>query len=383
MRAIEDIRVDLDSIPGCRVSAGGDPRRSKWSMRDPGVGDEERDSPNEGSGLATPEFNLPDGLDYSETRMREFLPHKDSEVREVGIEALAWYVSFHSHGSGWGIYIPVSSLAYLERQVFGAIKVAQEKKWNLALELLLMHERFHYAADYGCSQWELLLGRPCWAPVQERINESNTYSMLEEKLANAYMLRVVKSTWSESAVRQATVFVKSQPPGYRDAFESLDDDSFSQDLGDLARLYAGLQSEEMGITPWSLGFDSTVFFPVFPLVEASQCPIHILHDEQKIGMPRVAVRFINTIPSIYETDRFKKQLARYGEPIISKWNNTKIRLAKQVPGHPEFEKLKGMKSTVYSIRVNKSYRAHLRPCDNSTSWEAIGIGPHGKMGHGK
>src|SRR5262249_40035474 len=36
-----------------------------------------------------------------------------SGISQSGIEALAWYVSFHNDQTAWGIYIPLSSLALI------------------------------------------------------------------------------------------------------------------------------------------------------------------------------------------------------------------------------------------------------------------------------
>jgi hypothetical protein len=90
----------------------------------------------------------------------------------IGIDALAWYVSFHHDGPDWRIYIPISSLAYFECRVFNQLPLAREEKWHLALEILLAHERMHFIVDYHCAQWELLLQSPCRAALRERMKRS-------------------------------------------------------------------------------------------------------------------------------------------------------------------------------------------------------------------
>ena len=78
---------------------------------------------------------------------------------QVGIEALAWYVSFHNNQKNWGIYIPISSLNYLN-ELFEIKVHAHTRLDQISKDLLLYHEQYHFAFDLFVSQIELLTNEP-------------------------------------------------------------------------------------------------------------------------------------------------------------------------------------------------------------------------------
>ena len=83
------------------------------------------------------------------------------------------------------------------------------------------HELFHFATDYAIAQTELMLQEPWWTPATRAIRSGvPNYCLVEEQLANAYMLKAFRSMkpalrlrGKQEALRRFTLL---QPPGYRD-----------------------------------------------------------------------------------------------------------------------------------------------------------------------
>src|SRR5262249_4139418 len=134
----------------------------------------------------------------------------------TGVDALAWYSSFHNLQPEWGIYIPTLSLMYIERRWLKEVRAPFWRKFQIAAAILHQHELFHFATDYMVAQWEVLLSAPMWALTMEQRRDKGIYLAEEEKLANAHMLRQLGPKLSQlehDAVLQAT---RRQPPGYSD-----------------------------------------------------------------------------------------------------------------------------------------------------------------------
>lgn len=295
-----------------------------------------------------------------------------------GIDALAWYVSFHHELGKWGIFIPTSSLIYLEHSLFKSIKISPIEKRRIGFRLLVEHELFHFGADYMCAHWELLLSAPCWTAKTERLLEKRTYLELEEALANAYMLRVLEPTWSIGIWKAVRQFVGRQPRGYREAVSYIADSAYQNGLAELTKTCIGLHAVERNVSMTSGCFDYAAFFPGNPLIPKGNCPIHIIHDVSRIRIPDISVRFFQCIPNILETKDFLKDFKTMPEHIKKRWQRKKEQLKSSIPRHPEFENFKN----VFSLRLGDNFRAHLRPVPGESHWEVLGIGTHTKMGHG-
>lgn len=296
-----------------------------------------------------------------------------------GIDALAWYVSFHKSSGDWGIFIPTSSLVYLELRHVNSLRLSQTAKRQVALELLLEHELFHFATDYVCAQWEVLLQAPCWRSLtQMRRDGGMTCIQLEEALANAYMLRVLEPRWSKLVQKAVRRFIRRQPPGYNQAGDYTEDTSFGTALIELTKTYIGLHAIERGLNPYSTCFDHAGLFPVHPTVPSGQCPIHIIHDLSRFSVPEISVRILKCIPEIVETEKFQKLYVQIPHDIQKRWARKKDQLKQMVPRKPEFENFQDF----FSLRLGHNFRVHLRPLAGYTCWEAFEIGTHTKMGHG-
>ena len=130
----------------------------------------------------------------------------DHDVAELGIEALAWYVSFHNSEDEWGIYIRMTSVHYLANRLFEKEKIIETRKFNLAFNLLLHHERFHFLADYAQTQFELLLGVGCRHLLGKQFPKGK-YLEIEEALANAFMLNQLQNLITKKQLGKIKKFV--------------------------------------------------------------------------------------------------------------------------------------------------------------------------------
>lgn len=299
-----------------------------------------------------------------------------------GIDALAWYASFHNRSTDWGIYIPVTSVFHIADRWLNGSRAALRWKLEIAFSVLHRHELFHFAADYAVAQWELLLQSPCWAAFASKLASTGTYLDHEEMIANAYMLRSLRETVRPSACDRIGEATRRQPPGYCDAESCIEDEPYSAALAELIKLKVGLFAIDRGVDLASDAVDLEASFPLVPQIDPSRCPVHVIHNEGLFGLPPIDVAIIDRIPEIEETPAFQKGLRRAPGHIRERWIRKKRQLAERVPGHPEFECLKGRYSGMFSIRVGHNYRAHLRPGDGGRPWQAVAIGPHTAMGHG-
>jgi plasmid maintenance system killer protein len=321
----------------------------------------------------------------------------DIEVSQSGVEALAWYSSFHretqsKHPAEWGIFIKESSLYYLSDRLFEDV-IGESQNLTNSFKLLLAHELFHYWTDLEIARLELITTRPLWRFDRWARDENHRirsmfgpstprYWDLEEQLANSSMIRQIQEheiPVSEDALRN---FVKNQPQGYRDGFESIEDFTFQTSCRELIRLKLGAMSWIRNSSLFSQSFAafSPMWFDGYTGYPGP--PIFLVRDAHKVFRRAIELSegLIQKIEIAEESRRFQKQLGRLHPDHQKQWVKKKSELAHRVPGHPEFEKLAGI-SDVYSIRINRGYRAHLRFSRQDGVWIAEEIGSHSMMGH--
>lgn len=314
-------------------------------------------------------------------------------VQLHGMDALAWYVSFHHPGLQWGIYIPISGLAYLMKNAFGGLNTSATTKAHLAFHAALNHELFHFATDYAIAQVELEHQEPWYLPSTQATRQKDPpYREEEEALANAYMLKAFRSSKPSLRVKgkQAALraFVAKQPEGYRDALD-IRPSHWASRLESLAWCY-GVHSAKNAEHPalWSpgtihrQGYDWPARFPIYPHIDWRYCPIHLVDDSQRYGLPADWLSFFSRLPEINETDDFRKKLKKLSPPIQKAWNRTKQKLGTAITSGADFKKWTKGGSGLFSVRVNANFRAHLQRRNESDEWLAVAIGNHKEMGHG-
>lgn len=319
--------------------------------------------------------------DNSSQEFEGVFRHLDGAVEGKGIEALAWYVSFHNLADEWGIYVPMTSIHYLANRLFLKERIANTKKYQLCLDILLHHERFHFFSDYAQTQLEMFLGIPCRYLLKNQF-QIWEYLEIEEALANAHMLREIRHVAKGKLFEKIKNFILAQPPGYNDAIPYFNDSELYQHgLEEVVKSYVGLPAlDKNALLPISC-IDWRSHFVVSERAFWSECPIHILHDVNGLGLPLLTPRFLTCIPNIIETKKFSKMLMKLASQYRDAWLEIKRDLATNPPNSKQFEPLKGKRRGLYSIRIAKGHRAHLRPVNRYEYWEAVEIGTHTEMGH--
>lgn len=310
----------------------------------------------------------------------------------TGTEALAWYVSFHDNQDAWGIYIPLSSLALLDELCLKRLRIARSLRLRLAWSILLHHEQMHFAVDYACAWFELMLRAPIRREFTARfrahspfkgIDKTESYLEIEEAAANAHMLRQLARAKSPRAIQAIESFVRTQPAGYRDAIRATGDTLFREVIADTLRSYFALWAIEHHL---DLGGPASNLSRLVPLEDdaiLAECPVYTLDDLQDVGVAPGSIRLIHGIAEIVETDSFIRQLQRQHPAIQSDWNRKKEQIKINLPSPPRFEKLKGWTPPTWSLRLRDGHRAHLRaPQLGERAWQAVDIGNHKDMGHG-
>ncbi len=303
-----------------------------------------------------------------------------------GIDGLAWYVSFHLRGRQWGIYLPVTSIVGVAETVFGSTKLELAAKMKLAAHVMHEHELFHFAVDYMCGLWELADGHPLWKPGQNLRTHAGYYE-LEEKLANANMLRRINAVTTDlkAAGRAAALrqFISQQPAGYRDAVHAVAPRAFQEACEQLCIGY---------IEEWNGGqVPEEVYRPVlselFPVgvrMDWRYCPVHIVHDGQRFSLPDLAASLFATVQWVDEPESFREQLLECDTRIRKAWEGVKRKLAATVraPGLDFKLWARHGKNLEFSVRVDSNFRAHLLFDPGTGGWTALSIGSHANMGHG-
>jgi hypothetical protein len=306
-------------------------------MPDKSLADSEEEDEND-AGMP-PDFDpvIEIGADVDET-----LPALRGEAGEQirrsvllhGMDALGWYVSFHVVGIQWGIYIPVTGIAYLIENVLSKLTATLDTKVHLAFHAILNHELFHFGTDYTVAQAELIHQEPWWVPAKEAFKRGTpSYCVIEEQLANAYMLKAFRTMKLALSIRgkqrALREFTKTQPEGYRDGWRIRSQD-WDGCLGTLAEQY-GRSSTKGAANPllWErgLGFDWVGQFPRRPRIDWRYCPVHLVNDGALLGIPPDFLTFFSRILAFEESERFLKRLRNMPDSVQKAWKKTKRNLA--------------------------------------------------------
>ncbi|MDM7861923.1 hypothetical protein QTP81_15070 [Alteromonas sp. ASW11-36] len=300
-------------------------------------------------------------------------------VLQNGVDALAYYVPFHVRGGQWGIYIPLSSIAFMISQVFHKVDAPPIDIMRMSVRALHQHELFHFAVEYALAQCEVIHRRPIYKNLNSLNNPGVGYRLVEEQLANASMIRSFWGRRVRGKTQALRGFVRSQPAGYKDAeaitarvrFEETASDYISQCFERLTDSYV------IG------GLDGFNLLPPQP-IDWRYCPVHLINDNNRIGIDPTLIDLFVSVSKVNETANFRKQLSKLGARVRSAWNKTKTLMAQDTT-------LKGLdfkqwerkpEGPVYSVRVTKGFRAHIQYHRDAREWTCLGIGSHENMGHG-
>lgn len=239
--------------------------------------------------------------DYPYFIQDEFVDFDNMHARypvNTCIDAIAWYLPYHSHGQSWGVYISTNGLLWfaslIAKQQPAFLK---EELFEFVYGLVLRHELFHFIIETACSQFEVLtsfLEIPFYS-----LYAKTQYAILhEEAVANAYAYRLAlrgKPRWLKKAVYNQ---MKSQGPGYHDFDQWLSSKKFLEACRIAAycfrmcdKWYSGVVIYPNGIIAPHRGFqswtDAGVDMPtenLFYNISVTGVPTYIVHDMRPLTL---------------------------------------------------------------------------------------------------
>ncbi|HVZ64625.1 MAG TPA: hypothetical protein VG936_08645 [Lacunisphaera sp.] len=330
--------------------------------------------------------------DEKKERARRTVEGEVLSSGRTGIEALAWYASFHDNQDNWGIYIPLSSLALSDELYLSKLPMDRDRRLRLAWSILLHHEQMHFAVDHACAWFELMLRAPIRREFMARfraepplpaVTMSEAYLEIEETAANAHMLRQLGRAAPRQVVQTIESFVESQPAGYREGLDFTGDTAFAEAVAETLRSYLALWAIEYSLDLGSREMNLLRLLPLGDGNALAECPVYVLDDLADVGIAPGSVRLIQRITEIVESQSFKKQLRRQEPAVRRDWSRKKEQIKIVLPSPPRFEKLKNWEPPTWSLRLRDGHRVHLQPPDlGAAAWRAVAIGNHKEMGHG-
>jgi hypothetical protein len=287
-------------------------------------------------------------------------------VEQTGIDVLAFYVSFH-FGPDWGIYVRERGLnvvAWFLQGPFDPLYRLQQ-----AFRCLHRHEYFHFLTDVALTAVEISSHDWLYVPyVRATKRGTPPWNLQEEGMANAYALGGFAGS---ALIPDIERFMATQPSGYRDHAE------FRVRGGGLKQgmpsLIAGAISDVGGMPTLPMPLGPLLFDRAGQVVRVDDVPVYLIRDPAP--SPGKTLQMITSIPTLRQTERFSKDLARLPDGIRRKWDKARQILAITARSRSlNFEKLENC-DTVFSIRIDRSVRATIRQSTDG-KWEALRIGKH-------
>jgi len=342
-------------------------------------------------------FTQEDGLEITldNPNISEFLviPNGDIEFPEIdlerikreitkeGIEALAWYRSFHWHPpERWGIYILDKGVYYIAKNIFGMIDQIspQGRRYNTldllqqSFRLLFLHEFFHYITDIAATALEMgnRLVRPHYVIYIRNVymRSINENEPIEEALANAF---AYNRFYGSAVRRQLLFFMESQPAGYSAFKRYTPKSNFTNGLRVLGSYISHWKHGVPAFAPLEILFDY-----YSRSISFGDVPIYIVTT---IKDSRYILRIVTSISrsDLIESTTFKKDLQRLPPYIIQKYQKTLDMLGRDVRvSGLKFEKIRGC-DAVYTVRVDREYRLSMRQLNGK--WELLRIAKHDEV----
>jgi hypothetical protein len=305
----------------------------------------------------------------------------ERSVQFRGIEALAWYVTFHVRGGQWGIYIPLSSVAFMVARVFNSVTADLEDLFRLSVRALHQHELFHFALDYVSGQVEILTKRACHKPSRSLKNQELGYIVREELIANANMIRSFWGRRLRGKTEALRNFVAMQPLGHKDALRKTETSAFKRECDKLVGEYVQAVGEHGDRI--LAGLDGLNLLPDLP-IDWRYCPVNFIADELRCGLDVRWLDLFRRVEAISESNRFQKKLKGMPKSVKKAWDKVKSQLAWSTVGAGLDFKYweRTPDGPIYSVRLTRSHRAHLLRNQKTSEWTALAVGPHSAMGHG-
>jgi hypothetical protein len=294
-----------------------------------------------------------------------------------GIEALGWYLPFHYTRGQYGIYISEKNMLALAYYGFSPDKTVNEaedlsRRIQAAFFAILHHEAFHFATEVMVANMETIVNKAAYLrSAKEWASEG--YNPDEEACANAYMLKKARSKKELTDLRR---LISTMPEGYNRGYESYR--NFRADCEDLAINYRLCM--EGGLNGPGVTFSFLRLFDEIKEIPWWLCPVILDEDLGVLRTSGLIPRFISKIPSLTESEKFRKLLSKKAPQLVKKWNITKQKLTISTSSAGlDFKPWTKLGDNCFSVRVDINHRAHIRI--KHGQFVAEEIGDHDEMGH--
>jgi hypothetical protein len=187
------------------------------------------------------------------------------QQRPANPDVLAYYLPFHFYRTSWGIYVRASGVKAIASMLASASGRPIGELSELAYQILLEHERFHFFTEVACSRAEV----SARSPLYSLYFAHRRAAALEEALANAHSIRAALRD-QPAVVRSATeAWMRGQGAGYRDFSRWLTRSSFLRGRRVSTSVMVGYVSGSGSLGPTEFLYDGVSRFPV---------PTFMLHD---------------------------------------------------------------------------------------------------------
>lgn len=282
-----------------------------------------------------------------------FLPELDPttliEIDNSGIEAIAYYLSFHVDPRRWGIYLLTDRLEQFAVETFDLLPISDAEKLMLGYRFVIDHELFHYWTDVACAQSEYILRQPVYLPyLSGHPDLSSKLAQLEEAIANA---RAWRNLPSRAAKDLAAVAMDAQPVGYCDWASHKTTRTFMEGK---RRLGVEIDQDLSRRSPLSLSPHDWFFNERRPGASNRGVPLHRIGIGSRAARPYYLAHARPVV--IEESERFVRALRKLPTQVQKAWQRTKSDLETGAWKGCKLGPLKGRQG-VYACRVGIHHRA--------------------------
>ena len=298
----------------------------------------------------------------------------DRAIREVGFEAVAFYKSRRFSNrkpfpGKWGIFYLRTGVEYL------ASRMTQDYGIRDALphayELLRRHERYHFKADMYTMMLELVQRQQLYVPVRRAFRGCSS-QFVEEALANRDVWNFVRDK-GRPLKDFARDWMTVQPGAYRRFDEPKDELTAEWAANTLDGNYFR-RAKRDDVSAW------TVSVPTF-FERPNVCPEWII-DYAITARLFPAVLRMPAVTRVDESAAVRKLLDKKYRHLDETWNDQKAKLYENPSTHG-LDFYPWVKPDLWSVRVTKGFRAHLRLRIGTPGyWIAEEFGSHKDLGHG-
>jgi hypothetical protein len=316
-----------------------------------------------------------DGLKNPQATNTEQSSRIERVFREVGVEAIACYKSRRYLNQKpfpglWGVFylkIGVEHLAYRLRDYYGV-----QNSLEIVYSLIRRHEFFHFKADIHTMLLELVSHQQLYTPTRLAFQRSPN-QFVEEALANREVLTSVQRR--SKAVREfAEDWMSVQPGAYSRYNEPHEELSAEWAANILDGNYIK-SARRYDLAGWA-GAIPTLFSP------GKLCREYIVDAVITNRMFPPAFK-MPIVLSVQDSADVQKRINKKYRQLSGQWEEQKQKLVEN-PSLPGLRfKHWPKEDPRWSVRVNKSFRAHLDPPTTSDGkWVTARFGPHKELGHG-